>query len=931
MHQTNGRTTFSANAPHQAVYIVYINGIEVPTKSVNERFGVWQIPEMVVELAPDPILQRLGAEDRVQVAVFDLDDVAPDPSVAPQFRLFGEGEIVAWGYRNTKDNRSIIFTVVNQFAIFTQLFVQFLLSVDDMLGFHTRPGKDVTVAANTTSELIFPFSLFKKGLLPTNSQQAPSNNALGQDPDSINRPFDFLYNVVRNMCGPVPAQQQSVPAANFFARWARLTNFINRFAGVPAFDEPDVLSTDPNKNIFPILKALQTTSAVDVIAQQLIGQVQNVGSIFDMLRIVYQTVFMEIAMLPTMPLVSVDLKTSIVQETKFEEHNLTAAGGTTQFQSVLTEKSVSAVPPNPLKPNRMQNYFAKPQLLFGIPPTCNVFFPSHIIMMGYDENYATQPTRLYFNDEVLNKVLKIPGTGLGEAIMNSLSTAYPPEADAANKARKLVDGGGTGKNFLLFPEEFFKGPVLDRRPIPPWLYFLRQSESTQQSKQAIDPITATTEAPPGQQDLFEKLRTGNPDVYRLYAEYEYFRERFSRRGGTIISSWNPYVVPGFPMAAFDQRASRCDVFGYVTTVQLGMTSKGQRQTVVSYTYGRTVQEMFDILALTFAEGSPALGAGPREPVREIRQVIQSFTQAEKFYQKLFYGDRALFNKPAAFDWRDIIAYAPIVAGEDPETIFIEGGDEATLAKFADAGSAVVTLTPQVSNVASQLRAAQAQLDDANKAVANLSKSQSTVDQQLLKQAQTDQASAQTQVEQIKKILTELQNKLSAAQAIVNDTSILKQSEVTHNLDGTREIVPALGAEKYFELYDEAIKYSWRPRCTLEEYIIFYNSAGEGEIPAYRHPRSLGARYFERIRRLRPLTAATTLPTNADGLGVTTVANPNAAQQSAPQPGTGDTTTPAATKTTVPGLDNTFPQTRADWDTLLLRYRDNVYNVLAPRT
>ena len=63
---------------------VYINGIEVPAKSVSLRYGVWQIPEMQIDMVADPVITRLGAEDRVQVAVFYLDDTDVVPEVGPE-------------------------------------------------------------------------------------------------------------------------------------------------------------------------------------------------------------------------------------------------------------------------------------------------------------------------------------------------------------------------------------------------------------------------------------------------------------------------------------------------------------------------------------------------------------------------------------------------------------------------------------------------------------------------------------------------------------------------------------------------------------------------------------------------------------------------------------------------------------------------------
>lgn len=932
---------FSGNDAHNANYIVYMNGIEVPTKSVSQRYGVWQIPEMSIEMVADPVLTRLGAEDRIQVAVFDLDDVIPSNSKeTPQFRLFGEGEITGWGYTNTHHERSITFTAVNQFAIFTQLFVQFVTNVDDMLGYYTRPGKDVTVGANVTSELIFPYSLFTKGLVPPRDTHAPSTNASTQNPDQINRPFDFLYNVVRCLTSQVP--ERAVPAANFFSRWARLTNFINRFAGSPVFDEPNISAANPNTNIFPILKALQTTSAVDVITTNLIPQIQNSGSFYDMIQLVYQMVFMEVAMIPTMPLVTVDLATSIVETTDFAQHRVVYGaeiGGvenpTTQTsvpvqKSVQLDKAVPAEQPNPLKPKRIQNYFPKPQFLFGLPPTCNVFFPSQVKMLQYQENYATQPTRLYFNDEVLNRVMKQQNDGLGESMMNALSTAYPPEADAANKARVRNNPKSTGKNFLLFPEEFYKGPVMDRRPIPTWLYFLRQNEQTKKNKtDGASQTTTPTEPPAAQQDLFDQLRQNNPDVYQLYAGYEYFRERFAQRSGSVTLTWNAYPVPGFPMAVFDQRATRVDLFAYITTVQQAMTHRS-RQTTVSFTYARTVQEMFGIMAQTFAEGSPAYGAGPREPVRDIRQVIQSFTDAEAYYQKLFFGNQRLYNKDAAFDWRKIIAYAPVVSGDEPENIFVEGGNEAAWQRYNDAQELLVKLLPQINDAQQKLNTALQEQSEAQRGVDTLQGSSSTVDTTALKAAQDALTTATQQVNQYTTTLTALENQYNAALAVVHDTNTAAIA-VSHNLVDDREIVPTRDAEKYFDNEKDAIQYNWRPRCTLDEYIIFYNSAGEGEIPAFNHPRSLGAHYYERIRRLTVLTPDTKLPAGADGLNANVVPNPDAATQSAPAPGTGTTTTPPSTKPVVPGLGADFPQSRADWNTILEAYRNNVYNTKVPRT
>lgn len=1188
MNKSSG-ALFSTNEAHSGAFIVYINGLEVPCKSVQHRYGVWQVPEMVLEMVADPVLTRLGAEDRVQVQVFYLDDIKVDPSVAPAFRLFGEGEITGWGYQNTSRGRSIMLTCVNQVAIFSQLFVHFMTNLDDMMGHATFKGANVTGLAVASSDIVFPFSLFSQGIIPGETAENPTLSA-------ITRPFDFLYNVVKNMIGAqVPAETRAAPAANFFSRWARLTNFHNRFAAMPFFDE--VI----DGNIFPVLKALQNTSAVDVIAQKLIPQVQNAGSLWDMLQLVYQTVFMEITMIPTMPLVTVDLVSGQIQQTNFDKHKLTLSNG----------KYVPAEVPDPLRPNRIPNYFTKPQFLFGIPPTCNVIFPSMIKLFAYDENFATQPTRLYFNDETISKILKIPAGGFGETVMNSLATAYPPEADAANQLRFLFPKFN-GKNFLLFPEEFFKGPVMDRRNIPQWLFFLKQSENkagtaksdgaasvppppsqtgaptitvtpivpadTMRTKARVGKVgadgkrvfsntverlrsdvvkltqgngipvdfvlawiqhesdgslKATThlnergyfqimgphvkkngsivkfkdseaaaigltedytgsgqdsplpgETPPllstnheeslkagitlilyyrkqadrlankhnlgwsegdmwrltklfhggsgfardfveqavaantannwsaafngvlaslgethrrvvenatgiggvlatasgttvdakdkvvvagaatpppsmppdvttstkgatttgtassttSQADLFEQSREGQQTVYQLYAKYEFFRERYSRRTGSAAIAFNPYIVPGFPGTIFDRRDSRVDVFCYFTTVQQRMSHKaGDRETTVSFVYGRTIQEMFDLMRLEFSQGGAATGTGPREPIRDIRKVVQSFSSAETLYQRLFYGNQTLYGKDAAFDYRKVIGYQPQLPSDPPERIVIEGPDEASQDAAERARETVAKLETEKGTLQQQIAILVRQQYDAQvllRALRDPSDSLSVVNESVRNEAQRNLDAATVNLQALRTQLSTVDTGINYQVSILLESNKVNElTKVVHNLTGDREVVPLPSAEGAFEDYDVAARYNWRPICTLDEYILFHNSVGEGPIPASNHPRSVGAMYYDRIRRMTPVTPDFVFPAGADGLNANVSTTPPSQPLREGEPAvTGSV--PGLTSGTGPNGTNApgdFPQVRDDWDKILLAYRNNVYYVKAPRT
>ena len=1180
---------FSSSVPHPAAAVVYINGIEVPAIRITRRYGVWQVPEVQVSLAPDPVLTRLGAEDRVQLEVFYLDDVQVDPSVSPQFRLWFDGEITGWGYQSLSSGRVITFTAVSQIAVLSQLFVHFLTTFDDLLGHSTLPGVDATGVGIPTSQIVFPFSLFKQGLIPG------GGNGLAQDVSSITRPFDFLYNVIRNMIGSqVPPAQQTIPAANFFSRWARLTNFHNRFVASPFFDE-----VIDNPNVFPVLRALQNVSAVDTIARNLIPNVQNAGSIWDMLQLVFQTMLFEIAMIPSMPLVAVSLVSGLVQPTNFAEHAVAfdpARIPEGAFVATLSPDGRKATP------RRIPSFFPKPQVLFGIPPSCNVVFPSQLVALAYDENYATQPTRLYFNDETLLNLLKIPRGGYRETVHNALTIAYPPEADAAMHARARGGGKFNGKNLLLWPEEFFKGPVLDRRDVPPWLFFLKQNElsNSQPTGRSADGAVETPSVPPrtasapapapagipqgtmvtggrvgvqapdgsrvfgravedlrprvaklsmasgvpldfllawishesdgglrsldrsqnargffqitgphvtggevvtlskteagqiglgladtgtGPDDASARLSTdvdfslqagvklvqfyrrtanqvssenqlawsegdmwrltkmghngvgferqamqaaraalGRPPssweemyktvipsasglllaalnnatavggvvagasgtmvtksdprpvkappaspapraasdaastpspapappvinasvaatldqpetVYQLYVKYEFFRERYARRSGSAQLAWNPYVVAGFPAVIFDRRSSRVDIACYVTTVQdvIDLSSTSARlSTTISFLYGRQLQEMFDLMAKQFAEGEASAGSAPAEPIRDVRKVIQSFAQAEAYYQRLFYGAQPLFNKDASFDFRKVVGYAPDVAGGSPVAIFVDGPEEADQDDLAAAQVQVAQLTSDRADKTAQVAGVEATLASASAQAAALNPAASDVARSQLDGLQASIRDATTQAAALRADLASIDARIQKALSVIQSTQdVTKTTQVTHNLTGSRELVPLASTRPLFDGYDAAMRYAWRPICTLDEYVVFHDAAGEGMVTT----ESLGAAYYGRIRRMTAPAGDTLTPAGADGLAPLQepVTPQAAARVGSSDPVTGQPSQAASTTVTVPGLTTDFPQVRSDWDKVLLAYRANVRSVKAPRT
>lgn len=424
-------TTYSNERAYVNSWLVYINGLQVPCAGVSTTHGVWQIPEASVQMVPDVSLARLGAEDRVGTQVFYCDQWYRSP---PEFCLLFDGEIVGWSYVSTSNgSRALSFMCVDYMAILTQLFFFFMSSFDDIaVG---TSGQQIGVFGSTVQlagyGALYPYSLFSQGL--ADPGDSTTNTA------TISRPIDFAYNIVRAL---IKAQHpnRTVPAANFFAPWCRKTNFHRRWVALPYLDQDP--AGNQNVGVFPILRAVQAEAAISAVARMASGTGTS-GSMWDMLREVLMTMMMEVSMIPTPSAVKSD------------------------FVSLLPQGV-----PDGIAPTFLASYFVKPQFFFGLPPSCNVFFPGQTNSYQYTENYATQPTRVYFNEEaILSTLARDASNGLQALATDALSTAYPEECNEAIRAVR-EQRGLNGKNLLVYPEEFFKGPVIDRRSMPRWFVYV---------------------------------------------------------------------------------------------------------------------------------------------------------------------------------------------------------------------------------------------------------------------------------------------------------------------------------------------------------------------------------------------------------------------------------------------------------------------------
>ena len=596
---------------YRGAWLVYINGLEVPCTSVVVNFGVGTIPTASIAFPPHQLFHRLGAEDRLDVVIFYLDNFINPQK--PEFRLLFEGELMGWSYVTVTGQRQISFDAIADISIFTQLFFFFLNNVDTVASFVAQKSD---VAGVYTSGAVYPFSLFKKGLLFTHGP------TLDDPPTTdITRPFEIIYNVVRGMLDSgIDPGLRAIPSVNFFSRWARKRNFVNRFAALPIFEDG---TGDPK--VFPIIQAAQATTAMEAMQKDVAQAIGNAGTLWSVLQEVYSHVLFEIVMLPTAPCARVRL-----------------SDGTILRPGAIDSKVL------PTEPIRLINYFVKPQMFFGIAPTCNIIFPCMTTHFTYTESYIAQPTRTYVNDQFIAGVLPQNVTTTA-----ALTFGFPPEVGAVLKA-KMGDAthprpsnvSKSGKNMLVFPEEFFKGPVVNRMPVPAWFTFLQNN---------APPTSSTASTQPSTENIDEAKSLST--LMASYVEHEHYRARYEKRGGAVDMAWNPYVVPGFPCVVFDQKASAFHTIGYLNSVQHTLSQSGM-STAINYTMSRTIPEMLELLQADL-ERNPGkvFGCAPLEPLTPVRDIIQDFTQAEQFYNALFFLRQPMSQgKKASFDFREVIGY-----------------------------------------------------------------------------------------------------------------------------------------------------------------------------------------------------------------------------------------------------------------------------------
>jgi hypothetical protein len=310
----------------------------------------------------------------------------------------------------------------------------------------------------------------------------------------------------------------------------------------------------------------------------------------------------------------------------------------------------------------------------------------------YTENYDAQPTRVFINNNWLVNALQKQTGSLREFAIPFCGYPHQVQREMERRhgnARRSGNETVSGKNFLVWPEEYFKGPRLLEEDLPDWFMLLFQHTNQKSNYDVkIPPVefdsvlqeigwkVSTTDGTLVQgvkdpiqmsfQYYKEKVQTEQERLelkqqklswlQQIYARYEFYRRRASYRNGAVQMMFNPYIVPGFPIVIFDELTTGNHVIGYATSVTHQLSATGM-STSVSYTLGQTLDEYLQQILDARTGENPELRtydveAAPPNPVPEIRFATQTLQKAEEYFTTLFH-QRQLYKggpvKTAAFD------------------------------------------------------------------------------------------------------------------------------------------------------------------------------------------------------------------------------------------------------------------------------------------
>lgn len=175
---TLGKDSFSGG------FLVYINGVRVPASSATVAVSVDAAAQASISLPAHYILEGLGEEDLLDVAIFYLDSYYHEKAT---WCLLFEGRITGQGYENTPSSESLYFTCESYSNALNDLYLNFM-----------SKGK-----GTTTSNKSYPNQIDVRG---KSYKKFLSESLSGR---ALARPFDLIDNIYSSVFGSSTAKLES--------------------------------------------------------------------------------------------------------------------------------------------------------------------------------------------------------------------------------------------------------------------------------------------------------------------------------------------------------------------------------------------------------------------------------------------------------------------------------------------------------------------------------------------------------------------------------------------------------------------------------------------------------------------------------------------------------------------------------------------------
>ena len=236
-------------------------------------------------------------------------------------------------------------------------------------------------------------------------------------------------------------------------------------------------------------------------------------------------------------------------------------------------------------PNLRNNYaiLVKPETLFIPAPSCNLVFPNIKYGINYSRAFKQEPTRLL---HVTDPLAAIKGTHIQKPFKLYSFMFVEDNPTTIDK-----DGLQVHTNYIAALSSHTN---LTNRTLP--LTNITNFEqrngircSTINKGSDLYLYLVSKEPNLAEKDFkYSNLHSVGNDIASLegvgktlgrLAKYELARQRYAVRTGSVNMYFNPYVVPGFPMASIETTSDGLNIYGYVTSVVHDLSERSWATTI----------------------------------------------------------------------------------------------------------------------------------------------------------------------------------------------------------------------------------------------------------------------------------------------------------------------------------------------------------------